>query len=552
MRRIGVLAAALVAALVPARGAQAQACGHPARLATDDLTQPAAVLARALSSRRATADRSSGIFRTPVHDTQVCLDSVPFLSSWASDAEPPVISLAPIRARLIANSAYPRSVNDGALWAGKGVSAVLGAGIEARWRFLLGEEEHLVLLSAALRPSVAFQENADYPFATASRRGFSPFAHPDYPGIDLPKRLGVDPFSTFDMGASFVRADVGPLTAAFSTENLWLGPAQIYPLLLSSSAPGFPHLRVSTSRPLDLRVVNAEFQVFWGSVSESDYFDGKPDNDTHLFTGTSLVLEPRFLPGLYLGVSRVYHDIEPATGHSLGFYLGRLGEIPLYNRGGNRAGNAIGALYLRWVHPESGFEMYVEWSREDTPFDWMEVLREPDWTRAYAAGTQKVFLSPHRLIRVYGEMVHLGASAPTVRNVRGPFTTYTHSRQTHGHTHRGQILGAGIGPASDAQRIGVDVFTDGAMAGAWIERVRYDEDAYYNKFARHFGQAAHDVELTLGAQRVQPLGPVQVEVATTVSRRYNRDFLNLRQGKSEDLVEMNLGGEIGVRWLPRF
>ena len=171
---------------------------------------------------------------------------------------------------------------------------------------------------------------------------------------------------------------------------------------------------------------------------------------------------------------------------------------------------------------------------------------------------QKVFLSPRRLTRVYGELVHLIASAPTVRNVRGTVTTYTHGRPPQGHTHRGQMLGAGIGPGSalDAQRIGVDVFTAGAMTGAWLERVRYDDDAYYNKFARHFGQAAHDVELTLGAQRVQPLGPVQTsassEVAAAVSRRYNRDFLNLRQGESEDLVEMNLGGEIGVRWLPRF
>ena len=72
--------------------------------------------------------------------------------------------------------------------------------------------------------------------------------------IDLPKRFGDEPFTVFDPGQSFVGTGIGPVEARFSTENLWLGAAQLTPILLSNTGGGFPHLRVGTSRPVDVYI----------------------------------------------------------------------------------------------------------------------------------------------------------------------------------------------------------------------------------------------------------------------------------------------------------
>ncbi|MEX0892407.1 MAG: capsule assembly Wzi family protein [Gemmatimonadota bacterium] len=529
----------LAQALLPA-GAAAQACARPAELRSYDLTGPAAELARALSSTHFSDARGSGIFRSSVRGVGVCLDSLSFLAGWSTAG--PVrdgVEAAPVQLRVVGNSAYPRSVNDGLLWAGKGLGTVASGGVQGRWR----------MLSAALIPVAAHQQNGDFPYVGSNRTGRSAFANPDHGGIDLPKRHGEDAFSVVHPGQSFLRVDAGPVRAALSTENLWLGPAQVYPLLLSNSAPGFPHVRVGTSGPIDVWFADLELNVFWGSVSESDHFDGLTRNDHHLFTASSITLEPRLLPGLHLGIARVYHDTLKATGQKLDFYVDRIAESPFWAGGGNRPGNAIGALHLRWVLPESGFEVYGEWAREDTPYDAEEVLREPDWTRTFAGGVQKVFVGPERLTRVYGELINLGASPATV--FRGFFTTYTHSQAVHGHTHRGQMLGAGVGPGSDAQRVGADVFSAAAMTGGFIERVRYDDDTYYRRFYRRFGESRHDVELSAGMRRLQRVGQLEVNAELVVSRRWDRDFLSLRT-ESEETVEDNVHATLGVRWMPRF
>ncbi|MGH7459969.1 MAG: capsule assembly Wzi family protein, partial [Longimicrobiales bacterium] len=308
-------------------------------------------------------------------------------------------------------------------------------------------------------------------------------------------------------------------------------------------------LRIGTSRPVDLRVLDLESTIFWGSVSESDFFDAIPGNDSHLFTASTLVLQPHFLRGLYIGFARVYHDTLKALGHGPSFYLDRIIESPLYVGGGNRPGNGIGAIYFRWVLRESGFETFGEWAREDTPFDLENLLRQPDWTQAYAAGLQKVFTSPRRLTRVYAEFIHLGESA-AVRAGPGFFSYYTHAIVTQGHTHRGQLLGASLGPGSDAQSIGVDVFRAKSRTGVMLEHARYDEDTYYRTFARRYGEARHDAEITAEVRRLQFVGRLSVEGVLRLSRRYDRDFISLRN-EGPVQAETNWGTELWLTWRPQ-
>jgi hypothetical protein len=512
-------------------GADAQDAGPTCRevleLPLHDLSDARSVLARALSVTSRAPPNGSGFLSSAVRTAPVCADSAAFVRDWV---EPPAgpLGAAPLRATLVRNSAYPRDRNNGAMWAGVGLNEQLEGGVEGSWRWVSG----------ALIPKYVHHANADHPNIAQFTAG----------RIDAPKRFGTEPFSTLELGQSFVGVWVGAVEARLSNENLWLGAAQHSPLLLSNTAAGFPHLRVGTSRPLNVYVGRLELSVLWGSLHESDFFDGEPTNDSHLFTGTVLVFEPRFLPGLHLGGARVYHDPVKATGHSPGFYLSLLWESPLFVSGGNREGNAIGAIFARWVLPSSGFEVYLEWGRDDTPYNLQDLIREPDWTQAYTFGFQKVFLSPERLVRFFGEVVHLGESTP-VRSGKGQSTFYTHGIVAQGHTHRGQLLGAGVGLGSDSRSIGVDVFDGSSRSGIWLEHARYDEDTYYRTFARRYGESRHDVELTAEARHLRIYRGVQAELVVRLSRQYDRDFITL----VHDLppaAENNWGTEVSVRWRP--
>ena len=60
-----------------------------------------------------------------------------------------------------------------------------------------------------------------------------------------------------------------------------------------------------------------------------------------------------------------------------------------------------------------------------------------------------------------------------------------------------------------------------------------------------------NVELTLGLSRTQLLGALQLTGSTTISRRFDRDFISLRN-REDVMSETNLGTRLAVRWLPRW
>jgi len=515
----------------------AQPCADRIDLSSSTLSDARRSLERALSLT-APPD-GSYLFRARSLGNTVCARGYSFLTHWRPAGAGKRVEVLPLQVSAVNNSAYPRSVNDGAGWQGVGLNLAAAGGVRAHWK----------IVNASLAPEVFYQQNKDFAFiASPETGGQSAFRNPYHGGIDFPTRFGTAAFETLSLGQSYLQASYGKFSATISTENLWIGAAEVYPILMSYTAPGFPHLRLGTQKPVDLRWVNLEFQILMGSLKESDYFDFNSRNDEHYNTTALVVIEPAFLPGLFLGIARTYHDTASAFGHDPGFYISRIIETPFGDKfGGNRVGNAIGLLYGRWVLPESGFEAYVEWAREDTPGGFQDLLREPDWTQAYVLGFQKAFAKENRLTRVYGEVIHLGESAPA-RAGRGLFSYYTHAIVRQGHTNEGQLLGAAIGPGSDAQLVGADIFSGSGRSAFRIERTRYDDDTYYRTFARRFGETRHDVELTLSASRLQFIGPFEIEAGLSFSRRYGRQFMP--QETQPAIIESNLSSRLTASWQP--
>lgn len=447
-------------------------------------------------------------------------------------------SLLPVSVTARRNSAYARTVNDGAMWSGVGMNAGVSAGVEASWRFL----------SAGVQPMFAYAQNSTFEITHSTFLDRSQYANAYHPNIDFPERFGTDPLEIKDWGQSFVAATAKNLYARFSHENVWLGAAEVYPILMSSTAPGFTHFSLGTAKPINVWFADAEIHVLVGKLGESDYFDGNADNDDRMYSAALVSFQPRFLRGLYLGVGRVYHDsIDPGTKATR--YVENLFSGPFVGTSGFAAGNSIGSVYARWVHPNSGFEAYVEWTREDAFRDVADFIREPDWTQGYVLGFQKVNVQPRQLTRFYGELVHLGGSAPE-RGGRGQTSYYTHGKLQQGHTHEGQLLGAAIGPGSDAQLLGVDVFRPGNWTRVRAERTRYDDDTYYNLFSRRFGGDRHDLELTAALSHGRVFGSLEVEAGLELSRRYDRDFMAVMKLEPEPVAETNIGTTAVIRWTP--
>jgi hypothetical protein len=451
--------------------------------------------------------------------------------------------LLPVDLLAVANSAYPRDWNDGALWAGRGLNASLTAGAELRW----------AIFRAAVAPVVTWQQNNDFATRAFSDTAFSPFAHPFWGYvIDVPQRFGEESFAHVYPGQSFVRLDVSGFAAGFSTENLVWGPVRRNPIMLSGTGPGFPHVFIETGRAVNIGIGSLEFQLFWGRLSESNYFDNRSDNDHRALAGLMIVLHPGIFEGLAVGGGRLHAQTwwrdKSLTDLLLDPYRGFRSNVI----GGPSASNQLLGLFFRWATAPEGLEVYGEWARDDNWEKTIGLFRNLDASQGYSLGLQKVVRHGTNLLRVAAEITHLADALPINFAARGNLAFYTHTAVTQGHTHLGQMLGAAIGTGGEAQYIGADYFWRAGRTSLSIERARYNAEAYNGFFAPIFGAHARDTEVSLRAGHVASLGDLSIDAELGWSLRYNRTFLGLnsldtaRPYRREDNVSLR----VAARWKP--
>jgi hypothetical protein len=443
---------------------------------------------------------------------------------------------------VVGNSAYPRDWNDGALWGGRGMNIAVTAGAQVGWG----------AFSAAIAPVVTWQSNDSFEIQPNPDATRSEFAYRWRAGIDAPQRFGAESFGRVDPGQSFARIDVRGFGAGLSNENMLWGPSRRNPLLLSGTAAGFPHAFLETQRPVDIWVGDLEFQLFWGRLKESAYFDLEPDNDHRLLAGLLVALQPRILEGLTVGGGRL-HALTwwpelSLTDVALQPYRG-VGENPR----GRTGDNQLLGMFFRWKSAAAGFEVYGEWAREDHWGTWTELLRNLDSSQAWALGLQKLVRHGDNALRISAEVTHLADALPSrMAHRAGPIAFYTNTSVRQGHTHRGQMLGAPIGTGAEALFLGGDYFWRAGRTSLSLERARYSEDAYSVRFAPTFRAGARDAELSVRAGHLAALGAVSVDAELGWSMRYNRSFLGLATIEPGEPYRRddNLSIRLGVRWTP--
>jgi hypothetical protein len=95
--------------------------------------------------------------------------------------------------------------------------------------------------------------------------------------IDLPQRFGPDPLTEFHWGQSLIGLRRWGLVLAYGTANQWWGPARHNPLIMSTNAPGFPHLSLGTDTGYRVPGGWLDFTMLWGTLRESKWLDEDPE-----------------------------------------------------------------------------------------------------------------------------------------------------------------------------------------------------------------------------------------------------------------------------------
>ncbi len=351
------------------------------------------------------------------------------------------------------NSSVPYGYNDGGLWQGAGYNTSLTAGLR-----LEGYGFELTF-----KPQVSWSQNKDFdsnsdvypsPYSFTFRSGN--VGHP----IDNVQRYGDSSLFNYDWGDTEVRWTWHTLTFGFGTQNPWLGPAYLNPMLGSNNAGGYFKVDAGLRKTpvvipyINLNLGNIEGRIWVGRLEESDYFDFALRHEPRMLTAMSASYEPSFIPGFTFGLNRIFVTYWKAE--NLGYIL-RLFTTSRSNAlasSGNDEDQKF-SLFAQWAFPKVGFTIYGEYGRDDFSSD---EKANPFHTAIYTLGAKQAIPLPFGLkseLNLEWNNFEMSQDFQLQWTYLG---YYAHGYVNQGYTHNGQILGAGTGWAGNSQFVQYKVY----------------------------------------------------------------------------------------------
>jgi len=400
------------------------------------------------------------------------------------------------------NSNHPYGFNDGAMIPAKGFQTLIGAGVYAK----LGP------LTIQLRPEFVAAENREFETFNDDQHIITFARYYDiYNNIDLPVRFGEKPHNRLSWGQSSIRLNFNALSVGVSTESLWWGPGINNSLLMSNNAPGFRHLTLNTLRPVKTPIGSFEAQLVGGRLNNSNfppliarkyYFERdlyfpKPDDERYL-TGAILTWQPKWVPGLFLGINQVQQAYSKNL-NNVGDYL----PLFLPFSSASAPDNAINEKermtsgFMRWLWPREHAEIYFEYGRSNNIKDRTQTFLSPNNSRAYTFGLRKLL----PLSKQSGANVLIGIEVTqmqenSIDNVRAGKQWYVSNAIRQGYTNQGEVIGAGIGPGANMQSLSVSWVKGIKRIGLQLDRYVHNNDFYYYAFSDIKDTGRHWVDLS--------------------------------------------------------
>jgi hypothetical protein len=385
------------------------------------------------------------------------------------------------------NTHHPYGWNDEGMLQAKGFQQQLSAGVFAKYG----------ALSIQLQPQ----------FVTAGDPNFE--SNINYGGP------GGGSFSKLFPGQSSVRLNVGPFSLGLSTENLWWGPGQYSALVLSNNAPGFAHITLNTTRPVETPVGSFEFQLVGGKLDEDsasgqlyENFNLTPNtlkNDWRYFNGFVLSYQPAFLKGVFVGFSRgfqMYHDdINKIKGSFLQKYLPIATAFFKKNTQDEdaKARDQVISTFMRVLFPKSHTEFYFEYGWNDHKANSRDFFTGPDHSSAYLVGGKKlVALNKEAWLELSAEITQMAQASEYI--VRNAGNWYIHGQVQQGMTHQKQILGAGSGLGNNVQTFTTARIHGAKRLGIILQRIQHDPRALVGTISTAGIRTYQWVETAIGIQ----------------------------------------------------
>lgn len=401
-------------------------------------------------------------------------------TKWSDAKQHFRVELLPVYIHLRNNGHHPYGWADGAMISAKGMQRYISGGVFMKYRWL----------EAQFRPEMVTAQNKSFqnpPFRSRS--------------IDFPERMGQGEYKETFAGQSYVKLHVGPISAGYSTENIWWGAGQKNAIIMSNNAPGFGHYTLNTNKPIKTKFGMVEGQMVggklrhsgfkyplryngnWPPIAEDVVVDSAAPKFHTYFNGMMAVYQPKWTPGLSLGVTRIVQvSGEPESIMDYVRVLGLKANGEQTGSGGGLNRNQLVSLSFRYFMPKSHAEFYGEMGREDWAWDFEDLMTRPLATTAWMAGFKKLQPMPgkDKWLEVMGEVTQIQA---TMDNFMQPSSLLGYSFYMHGNgvgwTNRGQVMGAGIGPGSNMYTAGLKYLDGFKTYGIQLERVVYNEDLYY-------------------------------------------------------------------------
>jgi hypothetical protein len=415
--------------------------------------------------------------------------------------------------------------NDGAMIPAKGYQTLLSAGLFAQYG----------ILSVQLKPEYVFAANPDYeifPITESSsvRQNYANYLN----HTDLPAPYGDQSYSKLNWGQSNISVAINKFSIGLSTENLWWGPGTRNSLLMSNTAPGFLHFTFNTRQPIETFIGSFEGQIVCGKLEGSgksspksqfiidgiDYELPKTNNWRYI-NGLSINYQPKWVPGLFMGLNRTIQVYRDDMGNNFSDYMPIFAPFQKKNTTNEDSKNRdqLASLFFRWVMKESKFEFYGESGWNDHSSTLWDLFESPEHSRAYLFGFSKLFMlnkNKNKYLKVNFETTRLEQSADRI--VRPAGAWYMHGIILHGYTNKGEVLGAGIGPGSNLQTLDFSVWEKDKVWGVQVERYAHNMDFYYDAYTDYNHKW---VDLSLNTYAYRKFGNLGVQAKLNLSEMRN-------------------------------
>ena len=382
------------------------------------------------------------------------------------------------------NSAAPYGQNDGGLWQGKGYNSSLSAGFHADF---YGFELNV-------KPLISFSQNQVFGYPASVYKGSQykdkaqEYGYYGFSSIDAPQRFGNTSFFNFDLGDTELRYTYKNFTLGFGNEYIWLGPAQINPILHSNNAASYPKLDFGVRKQsLSIKNINfgaIEFRYWLGKLTESEYFDNDDSNNNNLIAGLAASYELPFLPGFIVSFNRTmlskWNNINPYTCFSI--LIPAMKYEMGYDESDQRA-----ELVFEYFIPKGEITIYFEWAKNDYNNGFDNIMRYPFHTQALTTGFVKN-VHYNNFLNLKGqllfELTFIESSMDYYffydwdKFSKGN-SFYTHHKVTQGYTNRGQYLGAGIGSGGNSQYLSYRLYYPKGETTLFFQRTNPDLNYFY-------------------------------------------------------------------------